>query len=129
MKKILLSRLESGKQGTFGIIIFDRFGCFSLELADRNNKPNVSCIPVGTYLCKWTYSPRFKREMYEVVGVPNRAGIRIHSANLAKQLNGCISLGYKLGSIDDTKAVLVSKPAVREFEKLLDKKDFELEIR
>lgn len=66
--------------------------------------------------------------MYLVDGVPSRAGIRFHSANLAKQLNGCVSLGERLGTIDGVKAVLLSKPAIRKLEKLANGREFTLEI-
>jgi len=75
--------------------------------------------------------------MYLVNGVKDRAGIRIHSANLMgddtkgykRQLNGCIALGERLGSIDKQKALLLSAPAIRHFETLLNGEPFELEIK
>jgi hypothetical protein len=75
--------------------------------------------------------------MYEITGVPGRAGIRIHSANFGgdaergwkKQLNGCVALGEAFGVMDGQKAVLLSKPAIRRFEALLDGAEFTLEIR
>lgn len=74
--------------------------------------------------------------MYIVCGVPDRVGIRIHSANLmgdAKcgmrcQLNGCIALGEGLGLIEGQKALLLSKPAIRKFEFYMAKRDFTLEV-
>lgn len=74
--------------------------------------------------------------MYLVDGVPQRVGIRKHPANLMgdrglgfkAQLNGCISLGEKLGWIEKQKAILISAPAVRRFETYMDHKPFELEI-
>jgi len=109
---------------------------FTGELPWRDNQTNISCIPEGKFECRWTYSARFKRYMYEIK-VPGRVGIRIHSANLMGdasknfkcQLNGCISLGEKLGSIENQKAVLLSAPAVRHFESYMNHEPFELEIR
>lgn len=74
--------------------------------------------------------------MYLVEGVPNRTGIRKHAANLmgdknlgyTAQLNGCIALGEKLGFIDKQKALLLSAPALRRFENLMERKSFMLEI-
>lgn len=61
--------------------------------------------------------------------VPGRVGVRIHPANLTSQLNGCVALGLRLGEIGGQKALLLSKPAVRQFEALMQGKTFELEIR
>lgn len=137
MRSVLLERLESGDSGTFGRVITDGLVLYTGELPDRDNAANVSCIPAGTYTCSYTYSPRFRRQMYAIERVPGRAGVRIHSANLmgdrAKglrcQLNGCIALGERLGKIDGQKAVLLSAPAVRRFEDLMAGKTFEIEVR
>lgn len=86
-------------------------------------------IPEGTYLCKWTLSPRLKKYTYEVTGVPGRKGIRIHSANFPRQLKGCIALGEKKGTVNGEPAIFVSLAAVRAFNALMDKEDFKLEVR
>lgn len=134
--KVILRRIETSDHGTFGILSFPGFSCFSGELPDRGNKPNTSCIPKGTYKAVWSHSPRFKRNMYLVLNVAQRAGIRIHAANFMgddskgfkRQLNGCVALGERLGSIEGQKALLLSKPAIRRFETLMNGRDFELEI-
>jgi len=65
----------------------------------KNNQEEISCILDGTYICKWTYSPKLSIEhgkpfyTYEVMTVLNRSGIRFHSANYFFQLLGCIALG------------------------------------
>jgi hypothetical protein len=64
----------------------------TLELAWDGNKPRVSCIPAGTYEVKITPSFRFKRPMLEIIGVPGRAGIRIHGANHDYELRGCLAV-------------------------------------
>ncbi len=74
--------------------------------------------------------------MYLISQVPSRAGIRVHTANfmgdkskgLKCQLNGCISLGSRLGKIDGQKAVLLSAPAIRKFEQVMNGQPFLLEI-
>lgn len=141
LRRITLTRLESSDQGTFGTIIVPDGDWvhyfYTGELAWRDNASNVSCIPPGLYRCTWTYSPRFKRQMYLVDGVKDRGGIRKHSANFMgddtkgyrRQLNGCIALGEKLGWIEGQKALLLSAPAVRRFEALLAGQPFELEIK
>ena len=136
MKRAELQRISSLDEGTFGLIRYDDNKAYTGELPDRGNQPNLSCIPAGLYVCKWTYSPAFKRMMYIVANVVGRSGIRIHSANLMgdktkgfkSQLYGCIALGEKLGTLGGQKAILISRPAMRHFEAWADEKDFELWI-
>lgn len=136
MERVQLIRHDASDQGTFGQISYKGFVRFTGELPDRDNQSNISCIPKGTYKVKWTKSPRLKRYTYEVVDVPNRGGIRFHSSNLMGdaskgykvQLQGCISLGEKLGYIDKQKAILLSRQAIRHFELIMNKESFILEI-
>jgi len=135
--KYLLERLETSPQGTFGRLFTPWTDYYTGELQDLGNKPQMSCIPDGEYKCFWTYSPAFKRHMYLVANVPGRAGIRIHSANYVgrqdlgfrQQLQGCISLGFQMGTMDGQKCILRSRFAVLEFEDKLARKEFLLEIR
>jgi hypothetical protein len=136
MNSVTLERVETGDQGTFGVLRFDGATLFTGELPDRGNASNLSCIPTGQYDCKWTYSPAFKRMMYVVTGVDHRSGIRIHPANLMgdttkgfkSHLYGCIALGKKTGTLAGQRAVLASQPAVRLFEDAMDRQPFKLEI-
>lgn len=135
-KKACLTRAETSDEGTFGLFTVDDRSYFSGELPDRDNALNLSCIPKGTYSCVWNYSPKLRRKAYLII-VPNREGVRIHSANFMgddtkgfkKQLNGCIALGQRLGQMDGQKALLLSRPAVREFEDYMQGQPFSLEIR
>lgn len=137
MKTAVLTRLESTDQGTFGILKAEGFTAFSGELPWRENASNVSCIPEGTYKCVWTCSPRFKRFMYLLESVPQRTGVRKHSANFMgdkamgyeAQLNGCIALSEKLGWMNGQKCLLVSAPAMRKFENHMQHNTFTLEVR
>jgi len=129
MSDVLILRGPSTEYGTFGQLIMSGFECHTLERPWRDNQSSISSIPAGKYNCYWTYSPRFKKRVYLVDGVPNRSGIRIHPANLYSQLNGCIALGEKLGQIEGKPAILLSQPAVRNFETLWDGKPFRLEIK
>ncbi len=136
-KKAVLTRLETSNQGTFGVLTLDSHKWFTGELPWKGNQSQISCIPKGLYFANWQYSPRFKKMMFGIGPVEGRSGIRIHPANLMgdaskgyrAQLNGCIALGQAIGVLDGQKAVLLSKPAVRQFEALLRGESFELEIR
>lgn len=129
MSDVLILRQRHTDQGVFGRLITPGFECYTLERPWLDNKSSISCIPVGTYKCFWTWSPRFKRRVYLVAGVTGRDGIRIHPANIYTQLNGCIALGEKLGVMEGLPAVLVSAPAVRNFEMLMAGQTFTLEIK
>lgn len=129
MADVLILRGPSTEHGTFGQLIMAGFTCVTLERPWLNNKSSVSSIPAGKYKCLWTYSPRFKKRVYLVDAVPGRSGIRIHPANLASQLNGCIALGEKFGVLGGVPAILTSAPAVRQFETLWDGRSFTLEIK
>jgi hypothetical protein len=141
MTPVILERFESGPHGTFGRLTADvgdeRHYFFTGELPWRDNQSNVSCIPEGIYKANFTFSPKFKRSMYEIGPVTGRTSIRLHSANLMgdtslgfkSQLNGCISLGLKVGTLDGQKALLLSSPAMRQFETLMEGKPFVLEIK
>ena len=130
-----LERRETGPEGTFGEIRFAGCSLFTGELPDHGNARNISCIPAGVYRVVWNWSA-FKRDMFLVTGVKGRSGIRIHPANLMgdralglkSHLYGCIALGRRLGTLRGQKAVLVSRPAVAEFQDAMERAPFELEI-
>ncbi len=72
----------------------------TLERGWRNNQQGISCMPVGEYDLRYEYSPHFRRNLWEVYGVPNRSEIKFHVANYWRQLNGCVALGVKHVDID-----------------------------
>lgn len=72
----------------------------TLERGWRNNQSNISCVPEGEYDLRLENSPRFRKDLWELYGVPNRSECKFHAANYWRQLNGCISLGNKHLDID-----------------------------
>lgn len=61
-----------------------------------------TAIPKGTYEIKLTYSPKFAQRNFakkyggklpEIIGVPCWSGVRLHPANYATELEGCIAPG------------------------------------
>lgn len=134
----LLQRLDESDQGTFGHFLTGGLGrLYSGELPNRANAPSISRVLAGLYRALFTFSPRFGRGLYLLDAVPARSGIRLHPANLMgdvsrgfrSQLNGCISLGERLGWMEGQKALLLSAPAVRRCESHFAGRTFILEIR
>lgn len=147
--EVVLTRQPSTAHGTFGVVqVTDAVRAWSsLELGWHGNRPQHSCIPVGTYRCglaetgKW--SPREDGKLYQVLDVPGRSLIKIHAATFAgdeeqgyyAELLGCIALGTRAGTLTPEgytrpqACLLESRKALREFMDLLAGRDFMLRIR
>lgn len=80
------------------------FKCATIERDWQDNKPRISCIPAGSYPLKYEWSPGFNMNLYELKNVPGRSEVKIHVANYASQLNGCIAVGssYAFVNSDQT---------------------------
>ncbi len=94
----------------------------SLERGWMNNQNSISCIPEGEYPLILEYSPRFRKELWEVKDVPNRSECKFHSANYWYQLNGCIALGNNRKFIDGDEIMDItsSKPTMKQFHEVLN---------
>jgi hypothetical protein len=105
-------------------------GFKTLERPWKNNQTNISCIPKGTYICKYTFSAKFLKYTYQVMNVLGRSGIRIHSGNYWWDIQGCILLGdsYSDMNKDGKLDVLNSRISIAKFEKLMGKQPFTLVI-
>ena len=55
-----------------------------------------TCITYGKYKVILSYSPKFKRELPEILEVPDFQGIRIHRGNKISDTLGCILCGEKV---------------------------------
>ena len=94
------------------------FSGITLERGWKNNETNISCIPKGgLYEVELEYSPKFKKDLWEIKGVKGRSECKFHAANYWKQLNGCIALGlrYKLLNNDNYRDVTNSKDTMNAF--------------
>ena len=104
MKKAVLIRLEENKKQTLGrLFVFDGldiiFECCTLELAWRENKRNVSCIPIGNYKVNPRNSEKYG-DHFLVENVMMRDYILIHEANYYTDLKGCIGVGSNFYDIN-----------------------------
>jgi hypothetical protein len=133
MKTVLLRRFQSDSKQTLGTFtIFDTQDIFHcLELAWKDNKRGISCIPEGEYQVDWTYSPKYKRKMYLVTNVTGRSGIRIHKGNYFTDIQGCILLGKDHTDInnDGYRDVVSSGQSIKEFEDIMGGESFILKIK
>ena len=87
----------NGKYFSFTIEDADRGLSSNMDVKDilKVKKQNITAIPTGTYQVAMTYSNRFKRYMPQILGVKGFEGIRIHVANKATDVEGCIGLAYE----------------------------------
>lgn len=130
MIKLKLERFFFGETYTVGRLFIDgKYFCDTLEdrYRDLDSEKKIdgeTAIPEGIYEVRVTWSPRFKRNLPLLFGVPHFEGIRIHRGNFAKDTHGCILVGenkIKGGVINSTQYELL-------LTKILSGKKSEIEI-
>lgn len=90
---ITLQRVKSTKSEMFGVLISDTHPlCTTLEDAWKTNKQNISCIPSGKYKVKKFNGFKFK-DCWQIMNVPNRTHILIHTGNTHIDTSGCVLVG------------------------------------
>ena len=100
MSKIILKTIKQ-PDCTLGVMTVEGsdFRCFTLELPDKGNASNVSCIPAGTY-------EYFKRtsgvngDVIELRNVIGRSFIQVHRGNFTSDILGCILVGKTIADIN-----------------------------
>jgi hypothetical protein len=105
--KSVISRRYRPNETTGKWIVFDQddkvLELVSIELPDRGNQKNCSCIPEGIYPLKKITRPNGD-PAFLVENVPNRDAIEVHIANFAAgqkiDLKGCIAPGMYLSDIN-----------------------------
>lgn len=120
--KIFVIRTEYEEKQVLGNLILVQdtdilFTCKTLELAWKNNTPQISCIPAGIYPIALEYSPSFKMNLWELKEVPDRSEVKLHSANMYSQLRGCLGLGKEHTDINDDgfRDIISSKDTLGKF--------------
>ncbi len=118
MERLELLRLVDDGQATVGrLSIADdpAAAWYTIERPWLDNKPNVSCIPCGTYLMAPRHYNRGGYDAWEVLDVPGRSHILVHVANWPKNVEGCIGTGMGATSSHDGLMVTRSRDAFSEF--------------
>jgi len=90
------------------LFINDKFFCFTIEDCDRGLSSSMSleeinklkqfgitAIPTGRYEITITFSNRFQKPMIQIMNVKGFEGVRMHVANTAKDVEGCIGVAYE----------------------------------
>lgn len=100
--KLTLQRYLFNEDYTMGLLFIDGlYFCDTIEDRYRGQElsktkvKDETCIPYGVYTVKITYSPKYKKNMPQILDVPYFTGIRIHSGNTAKDSSGCVIVGIK----------------------------------
>lgn len=136
--KLSLRRKFKGPKYTIGDLSIDgTFFCNTIEDVIRelpDTCPNTSrwipckckekiyartAIPTGTYKVTLEYSPKFKRKMPYLHGVPHFLGILIHWGNTEDDSGGCIIVGENSvkGKVINSRATFKKLYALLEKEK------------
>lgn len=139
MKKAILQRIPHEKV-TFGFLSFENINhrpIYTIELPWRNNQCDISCISQGLYNVTPYNSKRFPGT-FEILHVPGRSAILIHSGNFACDVNisaskhktdteGCVLVGFEI----ETKLPMVgsSKLALEYLREVVAGENFSLQIK
>jgi len=133
MKKLTIKRVAENSEATYGNFIDgDTPFALTLELPWRQNKQNKSCIPSETYHCKRRTWGKYKR-YFEIMNVPGRKGIIIHTGIVDTHTLGCVLVGEMFERFYYKKhwwnGILKSRKGFNEFmSKVKDVDEFDLEI-
>lgn len=106
-RELLLQRRYFNEKYTIGrLSVDDELFCDTLEdkvrdydkdgyLLDEGEEKvyGETAIPYGRYRMTVSYSPKFKRDLPLLLGVPHFESIRIHAGNWPKDSSGCILVG------------------------------------
>lgn len=113
--------VETG-MGTFGKLMIpgSDFRCYTVEQDWEQNAWGLSCIPEGTYILDLDFYHHGGYAAYELRDVPKRSEIKMHVANVAGDVKGCIGLGDALGVSKGTWGVLNSKRTFAAFMAAMD---------
>lgn len=75
----------------------------------------VPKLPDGLYTCKRRLSPRFGRELFQIMDVPGCTFMEIHVGNFQIDSDGCVLLGVNVITVGDAKAISSSRIAFNHF--------------
>ena len=81
---------------TMGVLTYEGNQWWTVEKPWNNNQPFESSIPEGRYKMGRHDSPKFGKNTWHILEVPDRSYILIHAGNTSNDVVGCIALGKSL---------------------------------
>lgn len=112
--KAILERYAYCSDHTEGVLRVGEWDCYTMELPWVGNQAGKSCIPEGLYHAERGVHYATGKPAFLLLDVPDRTLIKIHQANVASELRGCIAPGLTLGVCKGQRAVLKSAGAMME---------------
>ena len=120
MDRLIVNRIEQ-EDCTLGVVNYKKFRCYSLELPNKDNKVNVSCIAYGLYDCEKYYSEKYGTTCFRVLNVVGRTAISGHYGNWLRDILGCLIFGDSISPTSECPSgVMVTNSKVT-LSKLIDK--------
>ncbi|HYC32257.1 MAG TPA: DUF5675 family protein [Gemmatimonadales bacterium] len=115
MRPLMLTRKENTEDGVFGVLAVPGAPMLLHTCEDdwTQNRRGLSCIPAGTYPLQRTIYHRHGYETFEVTAVPGRSRILIHPGNTENDVQGCIAVGMRRGTLTVPDEDRPGKPVVR----------------
>ena len=96
LKAFLCRLTDDGKQTLGELRLYDGltmlFSCKTLEPPWKNNRPKMSCIPVGAYKVTPRTSDKFKQH-FLINGTSPREFVLVHAGNYFDDTIGCVLVG------------------------------------
>ena len=122
-------RVSRNAEATYGVLVWENTPfAVTLERPWLDNKHGESCIPKGTYPCRWVNSHKFG-PTFEVCNVPDRSAILFHKGNLSDDSHGCILIGEAFNPVNGRPGITASKEGFAEFLRITQNTiEFQLEI-
>ena len=90
MIKVTLTRNKTNGKAVYGTLTF-AIGFVSCSYPTIENADYL--IKPGTYTLERTWSPKFKKRLPLISGVPGRDGLRIHRGTKPEHSKGCVLVG------------------------------------
>lgn len=135
MKRAILQREPDHPDGTFGKMWVEEKTpeVVTVEQLKDGEHPRVPAgvypLTLGMYYGGDGVGGAHKDYPAYIITVPARKDVKIHRANLARQLLGCIAPGQEFGTFNGVRGVQHSEAALAIFMEAMGGEDGEIEIR
>ena len=132
-RSLTLQRISDNGLRTRGLIKIGLSTLYTIEEPWKDNQVGKSCVPPGTYnVVPHGWEPGTKlhqKRAYRLLNTEPRSGILIHSGNTVRDIEGCIIVGMKPGTLNGLDAVLQSVAAMDLLRGFMARDPFQLVIK